>query len=267
VVACCGVSLTAVGQEVLAIKGGRILPIVGDPIDGGVILIRNGRIAAVGKEVEIPVEAKVLDATGKVVMPGFVEPHSSGAMSQSNEVNPNVPFLSVVDTIDPSLEYFEEARRNGVTTVAVVPGNATMIGGQAAVIKTAGTYVDEMLLKRHAGMKISLSPSGSSSRMSHYARLRRELQRARDYLDGVADSAAASESASTSAEKSETPDSEQQQQPGSESNQQPTPDPAQNNEAQRAAMAKLLKGEFPAFMYCATGMDVLQAIRLTETYT
>jgi hypothetical protein len=49
-----------------------------------------------------------------------------------NERNNNVPFLSVMDAIDPGQEYFEDCRRNGVTTVAIVPGDETMIGGQAA---------------------------------------------------------------------------------------------------------------------------------------
>src|SRR5437763_9440245 len=152
-------------QDRVAIKGGRILPVAGPPIDGGVVLIRNGKIEAVGKDLAIPADAKVIDATGKVVVPGFVEAHSSRGMDQQNESNPNVPFLSVVDSIDPSQDYFEECRRNGVTSVAVVPGNSTMFGGQAAVVKTAGTFVDEMVGKRSAGIKISLKPVGDRNRM------------------------------------------------------------------------------------------------------
>ena len=97
------------------------MPVVGEPIDGGVILIRDGTIRAVGKDLDIPIEAKVIDATGKVILPGFVEPHSPEPLVQANEVNPNVPFVTVVDAIDPNADYFEEARRNGVTTVAHDP--------------------------------------------------------------------------------------------------------------------------------------------------
>src|SRR5438552_3506472 len=169
-------------QEQLAIKGGRILPIAGAAIDGGVILIRDGKIQAVGKELAIPSDYRVIDATGKVVLPGFIEAHSSRGMDQANERNNNVPFLSVIDAIDPGHDYFEDCRRNGVTTVAVVPGDDTMIGGQAAVIKTAGTYVEQMIVKRQAGIKISLRPATGRSRMSHLASLRRELDAARDAL-------------------------------------------------------------------------------------
>src|SRR5947207_1638012 len=172
----------ASAQEQLAIKGGRILPIGQPAIEGGVILIRNGKIQAVGKDLAIPTDYKVIDATGKVVLPGFIEAHSSRGMDQANERNNNVPFLSVVDAIDPGHDYFEDCRRNGVTTVAVVPGDDTMIGGQAAIIKTAGSYVDQMIVKRQAGIKISLRPTAGRSRMSHLASLRREFDAARDLI-------------------------------------------------------------------------------------
>ncbi len=173
----------ASAQEQLAIKGGRIVPVGKPPIEGGVVLIRDGKIQAVGgKDLPIPADYKVIDAAGKVVMPGFIDAHSSRGMDQANERNNNVPFLSVVDAIDPGQEYFEDCLRNGVTTVAIVPAEATMIGGQAAVIKTAGTYVDQMIVKRHAGIKISLRPAEGRSRMSHLAALRKELDGARDAL-------------------------------------------------------------------------------------
>ena len=119
----------------LAIKAGKIIPVTGDVIEQGVILIRDGRITAVGKDLDIPVDAKVIDATDRVIIPGFVDPHNPSGMAQPNERNTNVPFVSVVDSIDPTKDYFDECRRNGVTTSAVVPGNSTMIGGQAAIVK------------------------------------------------------------------------------------------------------------------------------------
>src|SRR5260221_5222571 len=161
-------------QDRLAIKGGRILPVAGPPIENGVILITKGKIKSVGKDSAIPAGVKVIDATGKVVVPGFIEAHSTRGMDQVNETNPNVPFLSVIDAIDPSQDYFEECRRNGVTTAAVVPGNNTMFGGQAAVLKTAGEFVDQMVIKRGVGLKISLKPATDRNRMGHVATIRKE---------------------------------------------------------------------------------------------
>src|SRR5688500_17043504 len=86
---------TASAQEQLALKGGRIVPIAGAPIDGGVVLIRDGKIQAVGKDLNIPADYRVIDVSGKVVLPGLIDVHSSRGMDQSNERNSNVPFLSV----------------------------------------------------------------------------------------------------------------------------------------------------------------------------
>ncbi len=232
----------------LAIKAGRVIPIVGDEIEDGVILIRDGKIVAVGKDLTIPIDAKVIDAAGKTVMPGFVDVHNPSGMSQANERNTNVPFLSVIDSIDPSRTYFEESRRNGVTTVAVVPGNSTMIGGQAAVIKTAGSYVDDMILKRYAGIKISLSPASGASRMSHLANLRKEFEKARRAIK--ADEEAAKDKATASKETSKT-----------DAAKAPS-----NAEQQLSAMKSLLRGEMSTFVYCANAMDVVQALRLTKQY-
>ncbi len=226
---------TLVAQESIAVQGGRILTMAGPAIEDGTVLIRNGKIAAVGADVKIPIDARVIDATGKVVMPGFVEAHSAAAMSRSNETNPVVPYLSVLDTIDPMRSYFEDARRNGVTTVAVVPANRTMIGGQSAVIKTAGTFIDAMILRRDAGIKVSLEPQGNSSRMGHLAALRHQLDEAKKAL--------------TETEKTKE---------GAEDD--------ASEKALQVALQRLIKGEIPAILYCDGAMDVGPALKLVKDY-
>ena len=243
----------------LAIKAGRVIPIVGDAIEDGVILIRDGKIVEVGKDLAIPIEAKVIDATGKTVLPGFVDVHNSSGMSQANERNQNVPFLSVIDSIDPNRTYFEEARRNGVTTVAVVPGNSTMIGGQAAVIKTAGSYIDDMILKRHAGIKISLNPTSGASRMSHLANLRKEFEKAHRAIKADDDESKDKAEAEASKETSKPADA-------TSSAAASTTQSTSNADQQLSAMKALLRGEMSAFVYCDNAMDVVQALRLTKQY-
>lgn len=261
----------AAAQEQLAIKGGRIVPVSRPPVDGGVVLIRDGKITAVGKDVPIPSDYRVIDAAGKVVVPGFVEAHSSRGMDQANERNTNVPFLSVVDAIDPGQEYFEDCLRNGVTTVAVVPGNDTMIGGQAAVIKTAGGYVDQMIVKRQAGIKISLRPTSGRSRMSHLESLRKELDLARETLQDQGSRPRSASGTRPSATPRATPNGDQlddptQPQPEQGGEQQPGPDAVADTAARREAIIRLLKGEVPAFIYCDAAMDVPQALNLTKEY-
>jgi imidazolonepropionase-like amidohydrolase len=262
-------------QEQVAIKGGRILTMTQPPIEGGVILIREGRIQAVGKDLAIPSDYKVIDATGKVIMPGFIEVHSSRGMDQANEVNNNVPFLSVIDAIDPGQEYFEDCRRNGVTTVAIAPGDNTMIGGQAAVIKTAGAFVDQMIVKRQAGVKISLRPSPGRSRMSHLTSLRREFEAAKDALQEEYDKAKVAGAAARTDDSNDgnkndndavDPDDDPQQQQPPAGDTPGGPDATVDAGVRRAALVHLLKGEMPALIYCELAMDVPQAIKLTKEY-
>ncbi len=274
-----GAFLTAAGflaggqaqaQEQIAIKGGRIISVGQPPIDGGVILIREGRIQAVGKDIPIPSDYKVIDATGKVIMPGFIEVHSSRGMDQANERNNNVPFLSVMDAIDPGQEYFEDCRRNGVTTVAIAPGDDTMIGGQAAIIKTAGAIVDQMVMKRQAGVKISLKPGTGRSRMSQIASLRKELDSARDAIQDeyekpkVAGAGAGNDDDGDDNAAQKVDDQQQQQQPPGDGS--GAPESAADATVRRETLMKLLKGELPAYIYCEQAMDVPQAIKLTKEY-
>jgi len=60
------------GAQTIAITGGKVYPVSGPPIEGGTVVIVNGKIAAVGKNVAIPAGAQRIDATGKIVTPGFV---------------------------------------------------------------------------------------------------------------------------------------------------------------------------------------------------
>jgi imidazolonepropionase-like amidohydrolase len=260
----------ASAEERLAVKGGRVVPVAGPAIDGGVVLIKDGKIEAVGKDLPVPSQYRVIDATGKVVLPGFIEAHSSRGMDQANERNNNVPFLSVIDAIDPGQEYFEDCRRNGVTTVAIVPGDDTMIGGQAAVIKTAGSYVEQMTLKRQAGIKLSLRPPNNRSRMSHLASLRKELDAARDALQTEANKPKTPEG-KPDAPKPEKKDGDKsaeptQPEPATGDNPDPMQESAVDAAVRRAALVKLLKGEMPAFVYCDAAMDVPQAVKLTQEY-
>ncbi len=282
----------ALAQEQLAIKGGKVVPVSGAPIDSAIILIRDGKIEAVGKNLTIPSDYRVMDAAGKVILPGFIEAHSSRGMDQANERNDNVPFLSVVDAIDPGQEYFEDCLRNGVTTVAIVPGNETMIGSQAAIIKTAGGFVDQMIVKRNAGLKISLKPSAARSRMSHIVLVRKELDAARDALQELAnkprpsapaapatpaprdDEAPGAKTPVADAPGAKTPVADAPGSPGEPLQPQPPggagPEGATESpvdvSVRREALVRLLKGEVPAFIYCDAAMDVPHALKLTQDY-
>ena len=107
---------TASGQSVRyetkpAIKAGRIITVTGEEIENGIILISGGKIEAVGKNIEIPWDAKVIDASNKVVMPGWIEAHSFRGVDRPNEIMPSVPYVSVWDSINPVDPYYEDSLR------------------------------------------------------------------------------------------------------------------------------------------------------------
>lgn len=240
----------ASAQKPIAIKAGKIITMNGKPIEDGMIIVRDGLISAVGKDLKVPVEAKIIDASDSVVMPGFVEAHSSSGMSQANETNQTVPYLSVIDSIDPMNSYFRNARRNGVTSVAITPGNSTLIGGQAAVVKTGGDFVDEMVLKPVAGIKISLRPV-SGGRMSHLAKLRKALDAAKKKMEEKEEKKEEAEKDDKKSDK----DGEKKEEAK----------PKEDSPLDKAMFA-LLSGDIPAIVYCEKAMDIAQAQRLIKDY-
>ena len=259
---CIGLSsaLSVIAAGPLAIQNAKIIPIASETIERGSILIEDGQIVAFGADIDIPGEAKVIDAEGKVIMPGFIDAHNSAAMSQANEQNSVVPFLSVVDSIDPIATYFEECRRNGITTAAVVPGNSTLIGGKAVVVKTAGQYVNDMIVERDFALKLSLRPT-SGSRMSQMARLRKELDKAQKALEDKEEED--SDKEKTEEAKKESADGEKK-----EESEEKKPEPAQPSAADEGleALKLVVQGKMPVYIYCQEAMDVPAAKKLIEDY-
>jgi imidazolonepropionase-like amidohydrolase len=188
--------------ESVAIVGGRIVPVTGPDIDGGTVLVTAGKIAAVGREVPIPDGARVIDANGRWVLPGFVEAHGhvgvheeaeGWAGSDSNELTePVTAQVRALDAINPADLGFRDAVSGGVLAVNVNPGSGNPIGGQTAALKCWGRTVDEMLLKAPAGMKAALGENPKrvygerkqtpSTRLGTAAVIRAALVDAANYL-------------------------------------------------------------------------------------
>ena len=177
------IAFPALSQDLVAVKAKTIHTMAGPVVEDGVVLLQNGRIKAIGKqsEVEIPWSAKVIDASDKVVMPTWVLAHNSGGMRGSNESMQNVPWLSVKDAVDPGSSFFEGMRRNGVGTIHVMPGNATLLGGTGMVLRPAGRTVEDMTMAANTGMKLSLQASGGS-RLQKIREMRRAIAEIREYL-------------------------------------------------------------------------------------
>jgi imidazolonepropionase-like amidohydrolase len=125
------------GGPVTAIRNATILTVTKGTIDKGTIVIRNGRIAAVGASVDVPRGATEIDATGLFVMPGIIDAHSHIAVDGSvNELSLSVTaMVGIEDVLNPEDVDIYRGLAGGVTTANVLHGSGNAIGGKNAVIK------------------------------------------------------------------------------------------------------------------------------------
>lgn len=129
---------TADDQDLHAFVGSTILPISGPPIEQGVLLVRDGKIEAVGRfgDIGIPADAFVHDVSGKVIMPGLICTHSHvGGIGAADESGPIQPGVRVFDSINVRDSGFQRALAGGLTTLNVMPGSGHLIGGQTVYLK------------------------------------------------------------------------------------------------------------------------------------
>lgn len=191
-----------------AIINGDILTMEGKEYKNGTILIDGKKIKRVGdsKTVKIPKGAEVIDAKGKLVLPGFVDAHSHLGMWEegiqfegddgSEVTNPIMPNVRAIDSIYPFDIQFEESRNGGITSVVTGPGSANVIGGTFVAIKTVGTCIDQMIIKDPVAMKCAFGENpkraygqyrkeAPASRMGTAALLRETLDKAIDYMKRV----------------------------------------------------------------------------------
>jgi imidazolonepropionase-like amidohydrolase len=154
-------------EQSVAVVGG-VVPVTGEPIDGGVVLLSGSRIDAVGSadSVSVPGDARVIDAAGSWVLPGFIEAHGHVGVHEEGEgwagqdtnemTEPVTAQVRAVDAINPADIGFRDAIMGGVLAVNVNPGSGNAIGGQTVAVKCWGRTVDEMVLREPSGMKSAL---------------------------------------------------------------------------------------------------------------
>ncbi|GAA3465631.1 amidohydrolase [Nonomuraea roseola] len=185
----------------IAITSGYVVPVDGDPIDGGTVLIQDGKIVAVGRDVEIPDGVQVVDVEGGWVLPGFVEAHGhlgvheeadGWAGQDTNEMtDPNGARLRALDAINPGDLGFADALSGGVTTAVIKPGSGNPIGGQTVAVKCWGRTVEEMLVREPVSVKSALGENPKrvygdqkklpSTRQGVAAVIRDAFRKAQDY--------------------------------------------------------------------------------------
>ncbi len=188
----------------ILIKNGLVKTMAGEDIENGQVLLDGDKIAAVGKEVNAPADAQVIDAAGCIVAPGFVEGHCHIGLDEEaigfegddyNEMtDPVTPQMRGIDGLNPMDEAFFDAYSHGVTTAVTGPGSANVVGGTFLAVKLCGKRVDNMVVKNPVAMKIAFGENpkrcyGASqkkmpmTRMGTAALLRELLVKAQNYRE------------------------------------------------------------------------------------
>ncbi|MGB4437920.1 MAG: amidohydrolase [Sedimentibacter sp.] len=193
----------------IVIKNGYIRTMSGENFENGQIIIEEGKIKAVGNDLELPEDAEVIDAKGYLVAPGFIDAHCHIGMWEegigfegedgNEDVEPITPQLRAIDAINPMDQGFRDAIEGGVTTAVTGPGSANVIGGTFLAMKTYGRRVDDMVIKDPVAMKVAFGENPKRvydeqhkspvTRMGVAALLRETLYEAKQYMEDLEASA------------------------------------------------------------------------------
>jgi len=151
-----GLSIGAAAEEIIAIKADRIDTVTSGVIENGIIVIANGRIKAIGNDIEIPETAEIIEVPDKTIFLGLVNPSSRIGLSQSATGGPGSnPHYRVVDELYPHQDEYKRILGAGFTTIGLLPGygylfgvrsSGTGIAGQGAIVRPAGQKPEEMIV-------------------------------------------------------------------------------------------------------------------------
>lgn len=149
----------------ILLKHANVYPITSKPISDCDVLIENGKITNIGKNIMADEETKTIECQHRYLLPGFIDVHThlglydegtGWAGNDANEtIEPLSPHIRAMDSVYPLDPAFFDAVRYGITTVHVMPGSANIIGGTTSVIKTAGKNIKNMIVREEAGLKIA----------------------------------------------------------------------------------------------------------------
>ena len=242
----------------MRILNGVVHTMAGPVIPHGYVEVENGKIRAVGEMSARTAAAAgpVYDAGGGHILPGFIDAHCHLGMfgnalgfeaDDGNEsTDPCTPQLRAIDAINPQDRCFREAREGGVTTVLTGPGSANAIGGQMVALKTDGRWVDEMVLRAPAAMKMALGENPKTvynerketpiTRMATAAVIRQELSKTLEYMD-----------------KQDKADAEEDTD-------------APDYDAKLEALIPVLRGELPVHIHAHRADDIATAVRICREF-
>lgn len=200
VAVCLLISVAQAQDKPQAFVGAHLIPIVGNEIDNGVLIVQKGKIMSAGaaNAVQIPADADRIDVAGKVIMPGLVDTHSHiGGPSGGDGTAPIQPDCRAMDAINVRDAGLQKAQAGGITTVNVMPGSGHLLSGQTVYLKLRdGGTIDDLLIHNAdgsiaGGMKMAngtnsiRTPPFPGTRAKSAALVREQFVKAQDYRDKI----------------------------------------------------------------------------------
>ena len=231
----CSCLWAADNKRSLAIRAGKIWTVTNGVITNGVVIIKNGKIVAVGKNPRIPKRAKTLEMPDKHVIPGLIDAHCHIGLSLDifGEIEETVlavtPDMHILDAFNPIADDVIKGLRSGVTTVLLAPGYKNPIAGQTAIVKLCCAKTNDFIVRRNAGIKFSfgnealMSDRRPTSRSGLIALIREELNKGKDYEEDKLDS-------------------------------------------HGKIMNRVVEGKLPVYLYCNTIDEISAAIQIIDEY-
>lgn len=153
-------------SEIIAIKGAKIVPVIGEDIPEGLILIKDGKIEYVGKSVDIPQGARIIDASGLVAYPGMIDSSCYLGLQEISAIRATIdsretgninPQAKAVEALRPDSIHIPIVRANGITAAVVTPSGG-IISGWSGLIRLTGWTPEEMIIKCSVALHIQFPP-------------------------------------------------------------------------------------------------------------
>lgn len=158
-------------SRVYAIQGGKVFTLAGPPIENATVVIRDGKISAVGTHIDIPADAQVIDAKGLEIYPGLFDPVTQVGLTEVGQVVATVdvselgdfnPELVAATAVNPASAHIAVTRASGITHVVAAPGapgfelnGGGIVSGQASAFNLAGWTMEEMQIQPSVAMVIN----------------------------------------------------------------------------------------------------------------
>lgn len=256
------------GWSQWAIKGGKVYTMAGDPIENGIVLVRDGKIEAVGSQADLAIPAGYKLLQANIVTPGLIDAHSvvglAGYLNQNQDQDqlesstPIQPALRALDAYNAREKLVAWVRDYGVTTLHTGHGPGVLVSGQTMIVKTRGDTVEDALVKSRSMVAVTLGESGRAAkgkspgtRAKMMAMLRTQLVKAQ------------ARAAKAKAKREEKKEAKKTKKKKDKEATPPVPEPT---DLDQEIWDDILKKELPLLITAHRAQDIANGLRLVDEF-